>query len=52
MEAIFNRRSIRKYNNHLVEVEKINKLLRAAMQAPSAGNQQPWELLYCKTRTT
>ena len=27
----------------IVEDEKIEKLLRAAMAAPSAGNQQPWE---------
>ncbi len=26
-----------------MEKEKITAILRAAMQAPSAGNQQPWE---------
>lgn len=45
MNAIFNRRSIRKYKNQPVEEEKIDRLLRAAMQAPSAGNQQPWEFI-------
>lgn len=45
MEVIFNRRSIRKYEDKPVEREKIEKLLRAAMQAPSAGNQQPWEFI-------
>ena len=45
MEEIFNRRSIRKYQDRPVEKEKIEKLLRAAMQAPSAGNQQPWEFI-------
>lgn len=45
METIFNRRSIRKYEEKAVEREKIEKLLRAAMQAPSAGNQQPWEFI-------
>ncbi|MFT5872331.1 MAG: nitroreductase [Clostridium sp.] len=45
MQAIFNRRSIRKYEDRPVEKEKIEKLLRAAMQAPSAANQQPWEFL-------
>lgn len=45
MEAIFIRRSIRKYKDQLVEKEKIDKLLKAAMQAPSAGNQQPWEFI-------
>jgi nitroreductase len=42
-EAIFTRRSIRKYQDRPVEDEKIEKLLRAAMAAPSAMNQQPWE---------
>lgn len=45
MDAIFERRSIRKYKDTPVEKEKIEKLLRAAMQAPSAGNQQPWEFI-------
>lgn len=45
MEEIFNRRSIRKFESKPVEKEKLDKLLRAAMQAPSAANQQPWEFL-------
>lgn len=45
MEEIFNRRSIRKYTDQPIEKEKIEKLLRAAMQAPSAWNQQPWEFI-------
>jgi nitroreductase len=45
MEEIFNRRSIRKFKNQTVEPEKVDRLLRAAMQAPSAANQQPWEFI-------
>lgn len=45
MEEIFIRRSIRKFEEKEVEGEKIDKLLRAAMQAPSACNQQPWEFI-------
>jgi nitroreductase len=45
MEEIFIRRSVRKYIDQPVGNEKIDKLLRAAMQAPSAGNQQPWEFI-------
>ncbi len=45
MDAIFNRRSIRKYKEQAVEKEKVERLLRAAMQAPSAANQQPWEFI-------
>ncbi len=43
MSSIFQRRSIRKYQDRPVEPEKIETLLRAAMAAPSAQNQQPWE---------
>ena len=43
MDAIFERMSIRKYEDRPVEDDKIEKLLRAAMAAPSAVNQQPWE---------
>ena len=43
MNPIFHRTSIRKFQNQPVETEKIKELLQAAMQAPSAGNQQPWE---------
>ena len=35
--------SIRKYHDRPVEKEKTEAMLRAAMQAPSAANQQPWE---------
>lgn len=45
MEAIFTRRSVRRYKDKSVEKEKIDRLLRAAMQAPSAGNQCPWEFI-------
>ncbi|MGI6212482.1 MAG: nitroreductase family protein [Anaerovoracaceae bacterium] len=43
MSSIYHRTSIRKYEDRPVEKEKILELLRAGMQAPSAGNQQPWE---------
>ena len=43
MNEIFARRSIRNFLPTMVEDEKIEQLLRAAMAAPSAGNQQPWE---------
>ncbi|MBE6834617.1 MAG: nitroreductase family protein [Ruminococcaceae bacterium] len=43
MNEIFHRRSIRKYQDRPVEKEKLEMLLRAAMAAPSAKNQQPWE---------
>jgi len=43
MNEIFTRVSIRKFESRPVEEAKLEKILRAAMAAPSAGNQQPWE---------
>jgi len=45
MNAIFIRRSIRKFEDKTIEQEKINKILRAGMQAPSARNRQPWQFI-------
>ena len=45
MNMLFTRRSIRRFQEQPVEQEKIERLLRAAMQAPSAKNMQPWEFL-------
>lgn len=43
MKNLYTRVSIRKYKDKPVEKEKTEAILRAAMQAPSAANQQPWE---------
>lgn len=43
MKEIFERISIRKYTDKPVESDKIQQILKAAMAAPSASNQQPWE---------
>ncbi|MDR1450971.1 MAG: nitroreductase family protein [Helicobacteraceae bacterium] len=45
MREIFSRYSVRKFQDKPIEPEKVKRLLEAAMQAPSAGNQQPWEFL-------
>ena len=45
LETIKTRRSIRKYKNTELSEEDIIPLIRAAMYAPSAGNQQPWEFM-------
>ena len=50
MNEIFKRVSVRKYQNRAVEPEKITRLLRAAMAAPSAANQQPWEFYVITNR--
>lgn len=43
MNSIFHRTSIRTFEERPVEPEKVEQLLRAGMQAPSAMNDQPWE---------
>lgn len=45
MDSITKRRSIRKYTGQKVPKEKVLKLLEAAMSAPSAGNERPWEFI-------
>lgn len=45
MEAIFRRRSVRQFTGDPVSREDIELILRAGMQAPSAGNQQPWHFI-------
>lgn len=41
-EAIMNRRSIRRFDGAPVDLEVVERLVRAASAAPSAGNSQPW----------
>lgn len=50
IEAIHNRRSIRKYTNQPISDDVIHELLAAAMMAPSSGNAQPWHFVVIKER--
>ncbi len=50
MEAIFSRRSIRKFTSEKVSEQVIEELLKAGMAAPSAGNQQPWQFVVIDDR--
>lgn len=50
LEAIFTRRSIRKYDGRPVSAEAIRTLLAAGMSAPSAGNQRPWHFIVVTDR--
>lgn len=52
MEAILTRRSIRKYAKEPVPDEIIKELLQAAMSAPSAGNERPWQFVVIRDRKT
>jgi nitroreductase len=49
-EAILKRRSIRRYTSKEITEEQIKKLMEAAMAAPSAHNNQPWEFVVVKDR--
>lgn len=48
LEVIKERRTIRKYRNQDISDSEVNKILEAGRYAPSAGNQQPWEIIVIK----
>lgn len=50
IKAIMTRRSIRRFKDRPVEEKKIEILLQAAMQAPSARNSQPWHFIVITER--
>ena len=52
LTAIMTRRSIRKYSPEPVTDDLVQKILGAAMNAPSAGNQQPWHFIVVNERKT
>ena len=52
MKEIFERVSVRRFTAQPVPREALIKVLRAAMAAPSAGNQQPWEFYVVTDRET
>ncbi len=45
LKTIATRSSVREFTGEKISEEIIEKLLRAAMAAPSAMNQQPWEFI-------
>ena len=50
MADLFHRVSIRKFKDEAVSGEDIGYILEAAMAAPSAKNQQPWEFYVVQNR--
>ena len=50
LDAILTRRSIRQYTDQPVPDEMVKELLEAAMSAPSATNQQPWQFIVITDR--
>jgi nitroreductase len=45
LDAIFARRSIRKFTDQKIDKSTVELLLQAGMAAPSASNSQPWEFV-------
>ncbi len=52
MNEIFTRTSVRQFEDKEVEEEKIELILKAAMQAPTAGNQQSWQFYVVRNKET
>lgn len=51
-DVIYKRRSIRKFVPRPVAPEIIEKIIRCGMQAPSAGNSQPWQFVVVRKKET
>lgn len=50
MDSVLSRRSIRNFQDRAIPESEIQKILEGAMSAPSAHNQQPWELVVITER--
>ena len=50
LDVIMTRASVRSYTNQPVEKDKIDNMLKAAMAAPTARNQQPWAFVVVDNR--
>ena len=50
LECIMSRRSLRSYTDEPIDDGTLERLLRAAMAAPSAGNQQSWRFVVLRDR--
>ena len=48
LELMAKRRSIRKYTEEEIPEEKLNKILQAALLAPTSRNRRPWEFYVVK----
>lgn len=50
MDTIYKRRSIRKFTSEVVPEKNILEFIKAGMNAPSAGNAQPWYFVIINDR--
>ena len=51
-EAIYTRRSIRRYSPKKIENNLVDKIIYAGMYAPSAVNKQPWHFIVFENKDT
>lgn len=51
MNELFNRVSVREFMDARVESDKVDLILKSAMAAPSAMNQQAWEFIVVDDRS-
>lgn len=52
LELLKNRRSIRKYKDTPIEKDKIDKIIKSALLAPSSMNKKPVELIVVNEKST
>ncbi len=52
MNEIFKRVSNRSFQDRPVSIDLIERIIEAGMQAPTAGNQQPWEFVVINDKET
>jgi len=45
LDLLYSRRSIRKYTSQLIEPDKIEKLIEAALLSPTSRNREAWEFV-------
>lgn len=52
LDLLKKRRSIRKFKAKAVEAEKVNRLIKSALLAPSSRSRKPWEFIVVEDRET
>ena len=51
IEAVYGRRAVREFTSEPIEQQTLQKLIGAAVQAPSAVNEQPWSFFVVRDRS-
>jgi len=52
IENILTRRSIRRFQDKKVSEKDVETIIKAGMNAPSAGNERPWHFIFIRERKT